>query len=323
MTHLSFVTVILLFALLAPGAGAQPLAPRTPTAGEDAQAPRTSPASPRVESPTPPPAATEGHDDNPSPNDGLSGNANESVAAEDGDYRDGDGRNDDTDSIGQSNGSDEEAARAAFRRGDQLFLEGDYEGAVQAFQEAYAASGRIEMLFNLANAHERLGNYSEAAVALRGYIPHAPARQREALERRLERFERRAKQARATPPPPPASEQAPQGSTILVQRAAGIGLIGLGVASLAVGTGFALSALDARSSLGGQCQEGAAGRLCPLAAEPLLARDQSHSLVADVAFVAGALAGAVGIVLVLDSADDGKEAHVGLGPSSAFLGGTF
>lgn len=219
----------------------------------------------------------------------------------------------------------EAAAREAFHQGDQLYLEGDYQGAVKAFEKAYALSGRIEMLFNLANAHERLDHYPEAAVALRGYIPHAPSGQRAALGRRLERLERLAQQERkASPPAVTPAPPRPEHETIPVQRAVGIGLVGVGVTGAALGTGFAISAANTRSELDQQCQPGTSGRLCPSAAQPLLDRDQTHSLVADISFAAGAIAAASGIVLILRSHEQERpELQTRLGPGALFVEGRF
>ncbi len=215
--------------------------------------------------------------------------------------------------------SQEERARAAFRHGDQLYLEGDYQGAVRAFEEAYALSGRIEMLFNLANAHERLGNYSEASVALRGYIPHSPDTQRRALERRLKRFEALAEQKEAA-----AVEAEAAAKEFPVDRAIGIGLLTLGGAGLVTGTAFAISAANTRSDLKDICVEGANGQLCPSDAESLLNRDKTYSLVADLSFIAGAALAAGGFYLIVRSGDeDGGEIRASAAPGRLLIGGNF
>lgn len=211
-------------------------------------------------------------------------------------------------------------ARAAFQRGDQLYLEGDYSGAVRAFEEAYALSGRIEMLFNLANAHERLGNYAEATVALRGYIPHSPESQREALEKRLKRFEALVAQKQAA-----ALEAEAAAKEFPVDRAIGIGLLTLGGAGIITGTAFAISAAGARSDLEDICVEGTQGRLCPAEAESLLNRDKTYSLVADLSFIAGAALTASGLYLVIRSGkdDEGGEIRASAAPGGLLIGGNF
>ncbi len=219
---------------------------------------------------------------------------------------------------------DEQEARAAFQRGDELYLEGDYEGAVSAFEEAYAKSGRIEMLFNLANAHERLGHYAEAALSLRGYIPHSPEHHRPALERRLARLSRLADEKRAPAQSQLESSPAPQHPKAAWKPSLGVGLSTLGGAGLLTGAGFALATLGARKQLNAICTQGASGRICPPEAGPYLSRDRSYSLVADIALLAGAALATTGIVLmVYQSKESRSEVSVQPGIASFWLRGAF
>lgn len=222
----------------------------------------------------------------------------------------------------------EAAARDAFHRGDRMYLEGDYEGAVVAFEQAYSLSGRIEMLFNLANAHERLGNYSEASVALRGYIPHSPEADRPALERRLERFEAMAKKRRDDTEETVRTVKELQENPrpFPVKRAVGIGLVTLGGAAIITGTGFAISAGAARSDLSDLCQKEGSSRLCPAEAEQTLMRDKTHSLIADVSWATGAVLAAVGVYLVVyedEKPAPSTEVKAGVSGNGVWLGGTF
>ncbi len=219
-------------------------------------------------------------------------------------------------------------ARAAFHRGDRLYLEGDYEGAVKAFEEAYALSGRIEMLFNLANAHERLGNYDKASVALRGYIPHSPASTRAALEKRLDRFEELAtkRQQKAEKTAEVVKELKENPRPFPLERTVGIGLLTLGSAAVLTGTGFGISALGARAKLNDACETGASGRLCPPDAQEDLNRDRAHSTVADVAILSGLVGATIGTVLIVHSKN--KEARkldleIEVGAGNIRLGGSF
>ena len=209
-----------------------------------------------------------------------------------------------------------------------MYLEGDYEGAIGAFEQAYALSGRIEMLFNLANAHERLGNYERASVALRGYIPHSPVEHRPALERRLERFEQLA-QSKRTKDEKTAEvvkELQENPRPFPVTRTVGIGLLTLGGASLVTGTGFAISAAGARSKLNESCETGTSGRLCRADTEQTLSRDKAHSLVADIAWIAGAGLAITGTYLLIVSKKKEREKvrmQVELGPGRVLLEGAF
>jgi hypothetical protein len=55
------------------------------------------------------------------------------------------------------------AAREAFQRGEKAFKSGEYEQALAAFREAFAAVSHDAVRFNIAVCLERLGRFSEAA----------------------------------------------------------------------------------------------------------------------------------------------------------------
>ncbi len=219
--------------------------------------------------------------------------------------------------------SDKEvAARAAFRRGDAEYLEGDYQSAVDAFQEAYALSGKVEMLFNLANAYERMGKYIEASLALKSYIPHAAESTRPQLERRVRRLDARAREREeqrrqpAAPTEPAPVEQAP----FPTARIAGVGMITLGVAGILTGAAFGISALETRAKIKEQCEDGR--RVCSSETEALIKRDHVHSLVADIALIGGGVLTAAGIYLVVKK-EHGRELRVGTMGLGASVGARF
>ena len=216
----------------------------------------------------------------------------------------------------------EKLAHAAFQRGDSKYLEGDYQAAAEAFQEAYALSGKIEMLFNLANAYERMGKYLEASFALRSYLPHAPEAAKEKLARRVERLTERAREkeaARNAPTEDRKQASLPQ-APVPLDRVAGITMITLGIAGTITGVAFGVSALQTRADIKKQCQD--SRRLCPLESEALIQRDRTHSLVADISLIGGGLLTVAGIYLVVRKT---KTSEVRLEPgfSGAYLGGTF
>ncbi len=63
-------------------------------------------------------------------------------------------------------GRDDETSRIHFEAGRAHFDAGRYEDALEEFMRAYEVSERPELLYNVGLAHERLGNYAEAADAL-------------------------------------------------------------------------------------------------------------------------------------------------------------
>lgn len=222
--------------------------------------------------------------------------------------------------------SDDARARELYENGALLYDEGRYEDAVAAWTEAYRLSGRPLLLFNMANASERLGRYEEAMALLSRYRAFAPAEERETLDRRIRNIEARLTEqesARAAEPIPPPSVSTAR-TTRRGVRVAPIVLGGVGVAAIGTGTAFGLRATDAREAAAADCVDVGGIVRCGEAAGPALANDRRSSLVADLCFGAGALslAGAV-VTAVLP----GRSTTVsgGVGPRGGWLtvGGAF
>jgi tetratricopeptide (TPR) repeat protein len=219
------------------------------------------------------------------------------------------------DKASQKDKETEGDARRLFREGDRLYSEGDYEGAVTAFERAYQLSGKEALKYNMANAYERLGRYDAALAALRDYLPHAQPEERDAVQRRIEKLQQRVDDQRAKAQPaaanapasaapavtasaepatadvPPDSGQPPP---ILGYVALGVGAVGLGV-----GTFFGIQALSAKSDAEDACAENDGTRRCPARAEDALDDARSKALIADVSLGVGVVAAAVGAYLVL------------------------
>ena len=77
-------------------------------------------------------------------------------------------------------GATDERARELYLLGDDLYSQGRYEEALAAFEEAYRLSERPLLLFNIANAQERSGQWQGAIESLEGYLPHADEAERAA-----------------------------------------------------------------------------------------------------------------------------------------------
>ena len=104
--------------------------------------------------------------------------------------------------------ANQERAKELYQNGSLLYDEGRYEDAIIAFQEAYRLSEQPKLLYNIAQAQERLGRYQEALDTLSRYRAYAPAEEREALDRRIRNLERRLEeQGTSTPPAPTATER--------------------------------------------------------------------------------------------------------------------
>jgi tetratricopeptide (TPR) repeat protein len=107
--------------------------------------------------------------------------------------------------------SDATHARELYEEGARLYNLGQYENALRAFEQAYAASGAKPLLFNIAQAHRLAGpsHCEKALSAYETYLREDPqTSNRVEVEQRIVEMRacsdrERASQAAATPPPRP------------------------------------------------------------------------------------------------------------------------
>jgi tetratricopeptide (TPR) repeat protein len=221
---------------------------------------------------------------------------------------------------------DDKRARELFIKADRMYAEGDYESALEAFSEAYELSGRPPLLYNMANAHERLGEYDKALERLRAYFPHASKHQQELLEKRMQSLQMRADEQRAKKEEEAKEREAERKADRPPQREAkanasaepgidtkpppylGYVLMGAGALGLGLGTYFGTQALDARSEAKDLCPEVNGAQRCTEGAKDAIDRDRSRSLMADVSFGVGVASAAVGVILVLRHGSDSEPA---------------
>lgn len=247
----------------------------------------------------------------------------------------------------ERNLTDDERARELYLRGDRLYAEGSYDEAVIAFEQAYELSRRPPLLYDMANALERLGRYEEALHRLNQYVPSAPDHQRATVLKRIRSLEARAEEQRrreraeraaSAPSSPEASgargptaapgplAAAPAGDAAQPPSEAGSAPIlgyalgGGGLASIGVGVVFGILASSARSDAEAQCVDSGSGLLCPTSIESKLSTADSRALVADLAIGVGLVAVGVGAYLVL-SHDEDSGASTALRAGAAPDGG--
>ena len=92
-------------------------------------------------------------------------------------------------------------AKQIYANGTRLYDEGQYAEAALAFEEAYKLSNAPPLLFNTANAYERMGDLDRAIAALNKYRVYADPSEQDALTRRVQNLEKRqvAEAAAAAP----------------------------------------------------------------------------------------------------------------------------
>jgi tetratricopeptide (TPR) repeat protein len=234
----------------------------------------------------------------------------------------------------------ENEARQSFREGDRLYAEGDYEGAVKAFEKAHALSGREALKYNMANAYERLGRYEAALSALRDYLPHTRPEEQDIVRRRIEKLEKRVEEQRlkaqqaelgndgsppvvAATPGGPAAADVPPSADPASTPVLGYVMLGVGALGLGVGTYFGLQALGDKSDAEASCVEAGSQRRCPARAQDSLDETKQKALIADISLGAGLLAGALGAYLVLShgpkKAASSRMLRVGAGKRGTHL----
>jgi len=236
-------------------------------------------------------------------------------------------------------GASDERARELFRRGDQRYANGEYEEALGDFRAAHELSGRQGLLFNMANALEKLGRDAEALEALEAYLPHAPEARRAEVESRIAALRERVGETPPPPEPPPPEPPAPKPPTPVAapeptppvtpapifdtptptSRVAGYVLLGAGGAGVVLGAVFGGMALSARGDAEDACPEVDGQRRCLVEAADALDDDDTFSLASDVSFGVGIAAGLLGAGLVIHSFmnDESETASLTLttGPS--------
>ncbi|MBX2802554.1 MAG: tetratricopeptide repeat protein [Myxococcales bacterium] len=178
-------------------------------------------------------------------------------------------------------------ARALFENGRRLYAEGAYEPAIEAWQACYDMTERVELLFNLSNAHERLGRLSEALDLLNRYRAMATLspEEQDQLARRATGLIIRIDEA--------AAELRDVGRG---QRMAGTATAWGGAAAMVLGAVLGGSALAARSDVRATCLNTPDGFLCPtdgMSAVQRAERDGSWSVVALAAGSVGLVSGVV------------------------------
>lgn len=207
-------------------------------------------------------------------------------------------------------------ALAFYEQGSTAYTEGRYEDAVRAFVQAYELSPRPLLLFNLANAYERMGAHREAIPMLEGYLPHAPADERPVLETRIANLRARVESSHASA----------DGGGPLVPIGVGVGAAGL--ALVVTGVVFGALALDARQAAQRLCRTSPTDSLlCLGEVDGPLADAEVFALVADVGLFVGAgaaIAGTALVLLGLSSGSSGGSVGVApdlqVGPAGASLG---
>lgn len=243
-----------------------------------------------------------------------------------------------TPALAQGTGEDQRA-KELYENGAVLYEEGRYEDAIEAWQEAYRLSKRPLLLFNIANAQERIGLWRDALETLNRYRAFATAGERDVLDRRMNNIERRVAEQEAAEAAARQAEEAerqqeeeeaasatseapltprpttPTATDTRPLRGVGLGLLVGGLAGAGVGGGFSAAALAKRQEIEGTCKEAGGALFCPQSAVALEDEEALLSTVGDVALIAGGAVAGAGLVLVLIDAGTAGKVPVAVAPT--------
>lgn len=225
----------------------------------------------------------------------------------------------DEEPAGATDAVDDAKAKELYELGNQRYEEGRYREAIEAFEEAYRLSERPALLYNLANANERMGNLKAAIRHLEDYLPHSDAAERGTIERRLTSLRSRTAETSdesatspgaavpapvptpsddpSSPPPPPVSTttSADSPSTGNGLPITGFVLLGVGLAGVVTGSILGAMTLSARSD----AEDGCAGELCTADGRAAIDREENLALGTDIALGLGGAAAITGAVLLI------------------------
>ena len=187
---------------------------------------------------------------------------------------------------------EDHAALELFEKSEAAYDHGRFGEAIALLRRAYALKKEPVLLYNMGRAYEGLGDLRAAAEAYESFLaadPHAPDRgalelriatmrrqlvEREELQRQAER-DRRDRERAASPPP---------------KHASAVPWIVAGVGAAGLGTGIVCFALS------GSAHDKAVAEPTYLQASRLQSRAEAWSTAASIAWIAGGVVLAVGVV---------------------------
>jgi tetratricopeptide (TPR) repeat protein len=212
--------------------------------------------------------------------------------------------------LGDPKESDEQRAQKLYEVGDDHYAAGRYEDAVVHFQQAYELSPQPALLFNMANAYERMGEYEQAAEHLRRYLESPKAEDVASVRERIRRLELSAKASKTVRGEPGSGASAAPGGP---DAAAGVSaranaaqagrsrvlsysLLAVGAATVGGGVVFGLLSNQAGDDAADLCT---GDGLCTRNARSKLDRQKRFALLSDVSIGAGVICAGTGALLLL------------------------
>jgi tetratricopeptide (TPR) repeat protein len=105
---------------------------------------------------------------------------------------------------------DTQRAKEFFQQGTTYFNLGDFDKAIDAFQEAYKAKPDPLFLYNIGQAYRLKGDAAKAIFFYRGYLRNSPkAPNRAEVEAKISALQKEANEPKAPAAAPPVSPPTP------------------------------------------------------------------------------------------------------------------
>jgi tetratricopeptide (TPR) repeat protein len=209
-------------------------------------------------------------------------------------------------SVAQPLDAEKRAAVEKFQRAQELYKEGEFAAAVALLEELREVRKEPVLLYNLARAHEGLGDVEAALEAYEAYLAEAPnVEGRGGIEKRIETLRAQLKKLETTPSPDPAPvvERPPAPEEDAVSLAAPIVIASVGLAGVAVGG--VLGAVSQRR------RDDAEVALTQTGAQELHDQAGTFATSANVMFAVGGVVAAAGVTwLIVELAGASSESQV-------------
>src|SRR6187551_1372883 len=108
----------------------------------------------------------------------------------------------------QAQAEDAEKARQLFQQGSKYYDVGQFDKAIEAWQQGYDQKPDPGFLYNIAQAHRQKQDAAKAIFFYKGYLRNSPkAHNRVEVEQKIAALQKQADQKSATPAaPPPAAK---------------------------------------------------------------------------------------------------------------------
>src|SRR4051812_36799474 len=114
----------------------------------------------------------------------------------------------------QAQAQDAEKARQLFQQGSKYYDLGQFDKAIEAWQQGYDQKPDPGFLYNIAQAYRQKQDAPKAIFFYKGYLRNSPkAHNRAEVEQKIAALQKQGGETGGTPPPPPNTTTAPPTNT--------------------------------------------------------------------------------------------------------------